>query len=813
MKRLLTLLATVLVAASASAQNSGSLRGRVVDASNREAVGFATVSLLRDSLPVAAVAADAEGAFELATRERGALRLHVTMVGYETAVQEVELKGEPLDVGEIVLQQGVEIADVVVEVQKPLVVSDAEKMTYSVEDDPQASTSTLEEIIRKVPQLSLDADGNVLLNGQSNYKILLNGRPATTLSNNFKEVIKSMPASQIKKIEVITHPSTKYEAEGVGGIINLITDRGKQFDGYNGGLSAGTCFLNSPFYYANANGTVQLGKFAASVMGYYNHYSTDDDYAMVQESWRENVGAETRYQTASTRQTNRGRNYGASLDLSYTIDTLNFITLNGWLWSGKYRGQADGQTGLFNPEMEATGGYSTGTRSGSDYIGGSVALNYEHTFNREGHTLTVSDEVEIDPDDGEQFTTVVGTGIFPSYASRRSEDNRTLCNTVQIDYANPLNDHHNIEAGLKHIYRSNDADADLWAFDAEGAAEGEPRLDRMDYRQHILGIYGGYGFSFTKWSGRVGARMERTWNHADVTEPDHDPYVIRNRLFNVVPYLSLTFKPVESHSLALSYTQRLQRPGIYMLSPAVDDTQPTSLSYGNPDLEAAVFHSVNLRYSYFNPKWSALFGLTTLLSNNCMTGYTFTRDGIAHYTYSDDVHTRSYGFDGSFSVRPSAKLNLSISYSGQYATYDFALMDIHTDRFQFRGNINLDTALWKDARLFLGGGYSNGNAGLGSYDKGWQYHYIGIKQSLLKRSLDISVSVSDPFEKRYSFTREYRTPTYIAYARSKSYSRRVNIGVSWRFGKQDISVKRASRTIENDDLTGGDKGGSGAGGK
>ena len=813
MKRLLTLLAAVLAAIGAAAQGPGSLRGRVVDASSREAVGFATVALLRDSLPVAAAAADAEGAFMLTTRERGALSLHVTMVGYETAVREVVLAGEPLEVGDIALQQGVEIADVVVEVQKPLVVSDAEKMTYSVEDDPQASTSTLEEIIRKVPQLSLDAEGSVLLNGQSNYKILLNGRPATTLSNNFKEVIKSMPASQIEKIEVITHPSTKYEAEGVGGIINLVTDRRKQFDGYNGGLSAGTSFLNGPSYYANANGTVQLGKFAASVMGYYNTYECPDDSAAVSESWRENVGAETRYQTASSRNTYHGHNYGASLDLSYTIDTLNFVTLSGWLWGGRFRSQSDGQTGLFNPEMEPAGGYSTCSRSGSDYMGGSVALNYEHTFNRTGHTLTVSDELEIDPDDGEQLTAVEGSGSFPSYASQRLEDNRTLGNTVQIDYANPLNDRHNIEAGLKHIYRSSHADADLWAFDAEGIAEGEPLLDRMDYRQHILGIYGGYGFTSTKWSGRVGARMEYTWNHADVAEPDRDPYVIRNTLFNVVPYLSLTFKPAESHALALSYTQRLQRPSIYMLSPAVDDTQPTSLSYGNPDLEAAIFHSVNLRYSYFNPKWSALFGLTTLLSNNCMTQYTFTRDGIAHSTYSDDVRTRSYGFDGSFSVRPSAKLNLSVSYSGQYVTYDFAPMDIHTDRFAFRGNINLDAALWKDARLLLGGGYGSGDAGLGYHGKGWQYHYIGLKQSLLKRSLDLSVTVSNPFEKRSVFETVYDTPTYIAYARSKYCNRRINIGISWRFGKQDVQVKRASRTIENDDLTSSDKGGPATGGR
>lgn len=813
MKRIVLSIALISIVFALSAQSRFVLKGRVVDGATTSPVGFATVSLHRDSTAAAAVAADADGTFELQAAEGGSYRLELTMVGYAPRGLEVELSAPLTDLGDVELVPGVDIADVVVEVQKPLVVSDAEKMTYSVEDDPQASTSTLEEIIRKVPQLSLDADGNVLLNGQSNYKILLNGRSATSLSNNFKDVIKSMPASQIKKIEVITHPSTKYEAEGVGGIINLITDRGKQFDGYNGGLSASSGFLNAPFYHVNGHAAVQLGKFAASFMSYYNYFNCPDEHASTLDSWRENVGAETvRYQTSSSRSTYRGHNCGASLDLSYAIDTLNLITLSGWISGGKNRNWTNTQTGFFNPEMEFIGGYDSFRQEPWHYVGGTITLNYEHTFNREGHTLTVSDEYEIDPDDGGPFIAVEGTGIFPSYASLRTENNRSHSNTVQIDYANPLNDHHNIEAGLKHIFRSSDADADQQDFDAEGAAAGGPQLDRMNYRQHILGIYAGYGFTFTKWSGRAGARMERTWNNADVAEPDRDPYVIRNTLFNVIPYLSFTFKPVESHTLSLSYTQRLQRPDISMLSPAVDDTAPTSLTYGNPGLKSAVFHSVNLQYSYFNPKWSTLFGLTALVSNNCMTNYTFTSDGIAHNTYSGDVHTRTCGFNGSFSVRPSSKLNLSISYSGQYAAYDFAPMDIHTDRFMFRGNINLDAALWKDARLFLGGGYSNGTAALGSYDKGWQYHYIGLKQSLLKQTLDISVTLSDPFEKTFVNSKSYRTPTYIAYSRMKSDWRRLNIGISWRFGKQDVSVKRASRTIENDDRSdGGKSSGAGAG--
>lgn len=141
-----------------------------------KAVGYATVSLQRDSVTVVnAVAANSDGRFSLKAPETGDYQLCITMVGYTPYKQAVEVPASGKALGKIAITQGVEVGDVVIEVQKPLVMADAEKTTYSVEDDPQASTSTLDEIIRKVPQLSLDGDGNVLLNGQSNYKILLNG--------------------------------------------------------------------------------------------------------------------------------------------------------------------------------------------------------------------------------------------------------------------------------------------------------------------------------------------------------------------------------------------------------------------------------------------------------------------------------------------------------------------------------------------------------------------------------------------------------------------------------------------------------------
>lgn len=809
-KALFLLLPAVLLLClqPAAAQKPDTLTGTVADSASGNPVGYATVSLLRDSTTmnaVVAVAADSEGRFSIKTPEAGTYTLYITMVGYTPYKQEIKVPAAGRNLGTIAITQGVEVSDVVIEVQKPLVMADAEKTTYSVEDDPQASTSTLDEIIRKVPQLSLDGDGNVLLNGQSNYKILLNGRNSATMSNNFKDVIQSMPASQISRIEVITNPSTKYEAEGVGGIINLITQKKKQFHGYNGSVGGSVTVLDNPAYNGNANISLQAGKFAAGIMGYAGYYDGGRTPSR-SESWQEHYNSENRFNRSTSENRGSSRYGNVGLDMSYQPDTLNLITFNGWLWLGRSRYKTLGTTSILDPERNPLLEYGNRSTQKWNYTGGSIALNYEHTFGKEGHTLTISDEVEMNPGDG-MADRLYNDGY--NYRALQDNSNDMTGNTVQIDYANPLSQHHRIEAGLKHIYRNSTSDTDNRQSDEQGEfPEENRRFTGMDYRQHVLGIYAGYGFTYTKWSGRAGARMERTWNNADVEETRKEPYSFSNRQFNIVPYLSLTFIPKVSHNISISYTQRLQRPGIYMLSPAVDDTDPTRLSYGNPGLEAAVNHSLNLQYSHYAAKWSMTFALNTFLSNNNMSSYSFSdTQGITNTTYSNDVRSRSYGFNGSFSFRPSEKINLSFSYNGGYSQNDFDAMDIHTDDFMFSQNLNLDFALWKQARFMLGENYSTGYSWLGSKSEGYYYYYMGIKQQFLKKKLDLSITCSNPFEKYRKNKSTTDTPTYRGWSEYRYACRSLYFRVSYRFGKQNVRVKRTSRSISNDDMSSGAQGG------
>lgn len=811
MRIFLLSIALALLAAPASAQRGAgnTIKGRAADAATGGGVGFATVSLLRDSTILTAAAADGDGRFAVATRETGRLTLQLTMVGYETVSRQIEVAAGTTDAGDIAMTQGVAIDDVVVTVQKPLVTNDSEKMTYSVENDPEAASSTLEEIIRKVPQLSLDPEGNVLLNGSSDYKVLLNGHNSAMFSQrNLKEVIKSMPASQIKRIEVVTNPSMKYEADGAGGVLNIITEKKSDMNGYNGSLNAGMRFGSGTAEFANASAAVQHGRFAAQLNAYFSNYDSPIDNGNFYETDRTNLTSdEFRHSHSFGRSSYRGRDGGATLSASYQPDTMNLATFEGSFWLG-----TDRNLQRLAETMDDIGGsrvyeYRNLSSSGYDYAGGSIGLDYEHTFGREGHLLTISDEIDIDRDDSPCTNTIEAVaGAAPVVSSRSNDDDRTTENTLQVDYVNPLNERHSIEAGSKYIYRNTCTFGNYTPAD-ERYAESAYRTD-MRCVQNILGIYAGYTLTLDKFSLRAGGRLEQMWNDAEVDSSEEGRYRFHNTMFNLVPYASLTFSPKEGHTLSLTYTQRLQRPWIGMMSPYRDESDPMNVWYGNPHLKAASFNRFSLKYGYYANKWSASMELTGGFSNNYITRYSFVdRSGVANYTYSNDVSLRGFSFAGAFSYRPGERLNISLSCNGVYSKYRLASQGIDNSDFKFDENLNIDLALWKEARLSAGEGYSTGYTTLMSSSDGWYYYYFRLGQKLFKKSLEISLTAYNPFNRFNEYRSDTDSPTYAGWTRSRSRSRKFGFNLSWRFGKQDISVKSTERSIDNDDMMSPGKGG------
>ncbi len=786
---------------SAMAQNTTSytLEGRVVESSTDNAIGYATVALLRaDSTVVTAAAADAVGDFKLSTKEAGTYTLQISSVGYTTLNRSVEIVEERTKLGKIALEQGVDIKEVVVAVQKPLIVADDEKLAYSVEDDPDAATSQLVDIMRKVPQLSVDAEGNVLLNGQSDYKVLVNGRSSSMMSKNFKTVIESMPAGSVKKIEVITNPSTKYEAEGVGGIINIITNR-KVAGGYNGNVNlsgSNHYFLNGNAYFA-----AQAGKFSISASAYVQGMKSRLTHRG--EGFREVFDDPTMHlMTSSTGMKYGGRYLGAYFNASYEIDTMNLITLEGGYHNGTNKGIADSKTEVFSIDNERVVAYDNTWESGYKYNSYWASANYQHRFNREEHTLTLSYEMDLSPDKEDQLYDVLNTFNYPTSARRNLGDNGSFDNTVQIDYFNPINKMHSIEAGSKYIYRryTNESQT-LLRDEATGEfaiAPDYPRSD-MNYTQNILALYAGYHVKGKKLSGRVGARMEQAWSDV-VVRTEKEDIAYDPSLFNVIPYASANYRPNDANTLSLSYTQRLSRPSLWNMNPYRNES-PMSVSYGNPDLDATLAHSVALSWRRFSSSWNVSLGTTGSFSNNALSSYTFVEDGVTHSTYGNIAKRQVYGLNGTIGYRSGVKFNVQLSGQGGYNVIKAPTLNLANDGFTYNVSLYASAALWKDATIYCNGyAYRFGVDLENSYKQTYFSYGLGLRQQLFKKKLTLSFTASNPFTSKMKLTSVTETNSYRSENTSWQTPRQFSFSIGYRFGKTQVNVKSTNRSIQNDDM-------------
>ncbi len=780
------------------------VKGTVRDSVKGEPVGYATVAAMRDNTVLAAVASSEKGVFDLTVKENGTITIEITSVGYAPYTATVEADGATHDLGDISLVAGVEVAAVTVAVQKPIVTADAEKLTYSVEDDPQAASSTLEDIIRKVPQLSLDAEGKVLMNGQSDYKILVNGQPSASMSRNFADIIKSMPASSIKRIEVITNPSMKYDAEGVGGVLNIITAKAR-FDGYSGNvnLSGNNEFNRNWGTNNSANFTIQKDKFALSAGLYYSQM-WGKDARQTQDVWAENRGGFDGYKylhSLSEQCHNHHSLYG-NVRASYQADSLNLITAEVSVWGGRWGSRTiDGSTRYFDTDRAPLYGYENPQQNTYPWFGIDAGVNYEHTFTREGHTLTLSDNISVCPPVTEaSWQTYLPladwVGISQQTISTRSRNN-SFNNVFQADYANPLTDKHSIEAGAKYSYEFNRQRA---LSTTATATETNGSYGHTVLTKHILGVYAGYAFTVEKFSARAGGRLEGAWYSIDNND-NGTAKAFDSKLFNVVPYASLTYMPKQGHSLSFSYTERLSRPGIWAMSPFVTE-DVLQRDYGNPNLKTGVSHTLSLKYAFSANKWSISVGATSMLSNNLVSQYTFVdNEGMTNTTYANNARMRMFMGDLSLSFRPSAKFNLSLSTSGSRLKYSMPAMGLRMNCWAMNNTLNMVIGVWRGARLTLSGYAVLPDQGAGTmrHNKWIFVTAAGINQKFLKDKLELSVVVNNPHSKWMRGRLTDDTPTYRRDIAFGQLARSLRLSLTYRFGKQGLYVKSANR--KEDDTT------------
>ena len=796
--------------------------GTVTDSISGEAIPFVTVGVENsDGKVLTRVASDADGRFTATAAAGNRYTLVISSVGYSTRRVEVPIESglRTKNLGNLNLTEGTELSEVTVVAQRPLIKSDIDKITYDMEADPEATSNNALDMLRKVPMITVDAEENIRLNGQSNYKVLLNGKSSAILSgDNVKEILKSMPASSIKNIEVITNPSSKYEAEGVGGIINIITVTRRDSNGVVGSVGANAD--NRGGFGGNVYLSSQIGKFAFS--GRYSGNRYTNGHGGHSKTFSETYGSdEYNHSEGYGKSRFEGIGHNVSIEASYEIDTLNLISFSAFGWLGNNKSNNNLDYTYYTRTNAISSQYQSLTRSNSEYGSVSGTLDYQRSFAKKGRTFTASYQFEYNPNNSDYTTESNGIVNWENYIEQSKNKAYGTEQTVQLDYFDPLTEMHQIEAGAKYIMRCNVSDGDrtksLWD-EPTGIRNDVLPVNDLDYTQHILGLYAGYVLKIKKWSGKVGARLESTWNDGRTTNHDSEGGVqdtrFDNDFFNVVPYVTLSWQPREMQTFKLSYTQRLSRPGIWQLNPFKDTSTPMQVTYGNPNLDSEISHTFSLGYTLFTATGMSLAAeLNGRIQNNGIEQTIFMdENGIANVTYDNIGRARECKLNVFFSGNVLPTLNLYTNLSGGYGDYSSTRAGYSNKGWDYNGFLGARWNAWKDGAISANLGYYSGFRMLVGTTAPFAFCGFSVSQSFFNKQLQVNLSVSDPFSKDRKFTMHIKNDDYRIDSYNYNPCQYVRLGVTYRFGQMKNSVKKARRSINNDDLKSGNSGtGAGSG--
>lgn len=811
MKRYLKLLATLLFAFASGAmmaQQVCELRGVVVD-NEGTAIPYATVGAYGKNNKVERKVADINGVFTFSLLQGNSYEMEITSVGFAPYKQVVELPAQAkYDIGAIALQPSAQLEEVVVVAQKPLIKADAEKISYDVTADPSAGTNTVLDMMRKVPLITVDGQENVQMNGSSDFKLLINGKESVVAKNNVKEFLKAMPASSVEEIQVISNPSVRYDAEGTGGVINIITrqvDKTEEVGGVMATLSANYDVLQNSIN-GNLFLTGQYKKFTISV-NYMGGYAEKESMTYMEQT---NFNTPDFYQYFSgsvDRAHSKSHYHMFSVESSYELDKKNLFTLGVSGHMSPSRSIDMIKNEAFNSSGDRVMNFIN--RSNNYMLWGSVSanVNYQHTFDRRQHMITTSYLYEYNPNNSSfcDSTLFDDETLHPSYEGQMNA-NRSFSHqhTVQIDYNNPLTEMHSIEAGAKYIARLNKSSDDYTILHG-GVWQSLGGAQLFDYTQQVASLYAGYAFNRETWGFRVGGRYETTFIDAYFEQGDLK-YDYGKPYGNFVPYASINYNISPFESLRLSYTQRINRPGINFLSPYEDWSSATHYSVGNPNLKPTLSHAITAAYSIFKGAFNINMQWRSRITDNAITQLTTVDPvtGVSCTSIANIAQRQSHGLDIFISGMPSPKFNYNISLSPSYNIYSAPHLNKKAAGWGVFCMGGFDVMPWKNGRISVSGGGGKSSETINSIPLSWFYFYgVSIAQTFLDDKLKVTLSANNIFEPFQQWSEMTVGDNYEMVNRGKYQMQSLSIGVSYTFGNLDANVKRARRGIKNDDLVGG----------
>jgi len=719
--------------------------GKVMEKDSHQALEYATLVFTPvKGKRLSGGITDSNGNFDIEV-PKGVYNISVEFLSFATKKIPNQRIFETTDLGVIYLEEDRESLDEVeIIAEKSTVEIKLDKKIYNVGKDMTVKGGNASDVLDNVPAVTVDVEGNVSLRGNESVRILVDGKPSGLVGLSSTDALRQLPAEAIQKVEVITSPSARYDAEGTAGIINIVLRKSKA-QGLNASTTLSTGIPDNHGISTNIN--YRAKKFNVFTNLGYSYRNAPGNAFF--ENYYNATGVSFNDETREYERKRNGIN--TSVGLEYYLSKNSSVT-----GSFLYR-NSNGETNVDNTGInyDEMGDFLSETfrnefEDEKDNIL-EYALNFTQNLKGSGHKLTLDAKYQDSYEDENSLITDNSTDFLFQQVGSLEDEQRLL---LKSDYVLPIGENQQFEAGYQGQLVNTNIDYSVLYDEGNGFILDPLVSNLFDYKENIQAVYSQYGNKFGKFSALLGLRVELTDISAEVIGSDLDFEKNYTKLF---PTLNLAYELSEKESVTLGYNRRIRRPRSRHINPFQSQTSTANIFQGNPDLDPMFTDGVDLGYL---KKWDKLTFNTSVYYKHTENAFQFVRDNTGQVNengvpiiVSSPVNLNDedrYGLEFSLNYNPAKWLRLSNSFNFYRYTRDgiYNEVDYSTTNESWMNRFSSRIKLFKEVDFQSTVFYHGPRESAVSKREGMLMANIALSKDILKNKGTLSFNVRDLLNSR-----------------------------------------------------------------
>jgi ferric enterobactin receptor len=791
---------------SAQSKPNGTISGKVFDKSTNQPLEYATISIIskQSGKTITGTVADLKGGFVISNIPFDTYQVIIEFIGFEkTTFDNIKINSDKrsFKLGTVSLSPSTHnLENVIVMGDKPVVENKIDKIVYNVANDITSQGGAAIDVLKKVPQVTVDIDGNVELQGNSNIRFLINGKPSSVFGNSLADALVSIPASQIKSVEAITNPGAKYDSQGTGGIINIILYDNKM-QGINGNinLSAGSRLENG-----SLNLNIRHSNFGINAY-FSGNAALKSKLPYSQNRFATDTSAKTITNMLQTSRTDFIRN-GFRSGVGFDWDVTKNDIITGSLGYNHFGNSNSGLTNqeelssdyLSNPISDIFSSRNSDSRSRIESI--DYSLDYKKKFKKEGQELDIS----YDASSGKPYSTYIQSQSYEGQAIPFSGSSSTNPGTdneinLSIDYAHPVNKNFLIETGTKAVSENITSIAKVSVLDPSMNQYVRDALQSysLNYKMKVYAGYFSTNLKLSNWLNvKVGARYEYTEVKIDLSNTIIPSYG------TFVPSIVLSHDFNKGQSLKLAYGKRIERPEYRDLNPFINLSDPYNITTGNPLLKPEIGNNFELGYSNTFKKGGNIYislierintsdikSVTTFSPTYLIGDSTYANVSVTNRQNIGEEYNTGISASGSYPITTKLNLRGNLMVMHRYTVNNTGIGD-QSSGLRIRFNMNTTYQLNNDLVFELFGFYSSATQNIQGKTPQFFIYNFALRKLFWDKKASFGFTATNPFSKYVRQLSTISAENYISTSIRMMPLRSFGISFIYKFGKMEFSKKK-----------------------